>query len=317
MSVVEYEAKFTELARFALHIVDTDYKKARKFEGGLNLDIFDRVGILKLPTYVQVLDRSLMAEATLAAMKQSKAPAATTIDWRGKRSRYGIKKGRSHVSKKQNTRSTSSSSQSSGSIPVCPDCGRRHRGVCYRASGACFRCGKTGHVVKDCPLGSENAIRPMMSSAGSASIVKTNAKTNTGKEPLRQGRVFALVPGDVQNTETVVSSILPICSQNTCVLIDYGSTHSFVSHTFSQKLTRSLELMTCVLSVSTPSRGSMIYAYVYPACDIMIGDMTLYVDLLPLNIDHFDCILGMDWLTKYCATIDYARRDVGVTCVVY
>ncbi|XP_028055775.1 uncharacterized protein LOC114259943 [Camellia sinensis] len=162
MSVAKYKAKFTELAKFAPYMVDTDYKKARKFEGGLDLDIFDRVGVLKLPTYVQVLDRSLMAEATLAAKRQSKAPATTTTDWRGKRSGYGFKKGRSHVRKKQNTRSTSSSSQSSGSILICPDCRKRHRGVCYRASGACFRCGKIGHEVKDCPLGSENASRPMI-----------------------------------------------------------------------------------------------------------------------------------------------------------
>ncbi|XP_028053206.1 uncharacterized protein LOC114257627, partial [Camellia sinensis] len=151
MSVAEYEAKFTELARFAPHIVDTDYKKARKFEGGLDLEVFDRVGVQKLPTYVEVLDRSLMAEATLAAMKQGKAPATTTTEWRGKRSGFGFKKGRSFVSKKQNTRTSNSSSQSSGSIPVCSDCGKRHRGVCYRVSGACFRCGQPGHVVKDCP----------------------------------------------------------------------------------------------------------------------------------------------------------------------
>ncbi|XP_028106690.1 uncharacterized protein LOC114305756 [Camellia sinensis] len=146
MSVAEYKTKFTELTRFVPHMVDTDYKKAHKFEGGLDLDIFDRVRILKLPTYVQVLDRSLMAEATLAAMRQSKAPTTTTTttitEWRGKRSGYSFRKGHSHVSKKQNTRSTSSSSQSSGSNPVCLDCERRHRGVCYRASGACFRCGK-------------------------------------------------------------------------------------------------------------------------------------------------------------------------------
>ncbi|XP_028119215.1 uncharacterized protein LOC114316729 [Camellia sinensis] len=86
MSVAEYETKFTKLARFAPHMVDTDYKKARKFEGGLDLDMFDRVGVLKLPTYVKVLDKALMAEATLAIMKQSKAPITTTIEWRGKRS---------------------------------------------------------------------------------------------------------------------------------------------------------------------------------------------------------------------------------------
>ncbi|XP_028054209.1 uncharacterized protein LOC114258457 [Camellia sinensis] len=73
MSIAEYEAKFTELARFASHMVDTDYKKAQKFEGGLDLDVFDRVGMLKLPMYVEVLDRALMAEVILAAKKQALA----------------------------------------------------------------------------------------------------------------------------------------------------------------------------------------------------------------------------------------------------
>ncbi|XP_028068691.1 uncharacterized protein LOC114271263 [Camellia sinensis] len=205
MSVAKYEAKFTELARFAPHMVDTDYKKARKFEGELDLEVFDRVGVIKLPTYVEVLDRSLMADATLAAMKQGKAPATTTTEWRGKRSGFGFKKSRSFVSKKQNTGTSNSSSQSTGFIPVCSDCGKRHRGVYYRTSGACFRCGQPGHVVKDCPLRSETTSRPTASSAGSASVARTNAKANTEKEPLRQGRVFALVPGDVPNTYTVVS----------------------------------------------------------------------------------------------------------------
>ena len=41
MTVAEYETKFTELARYAPHMIDTDYKKAKKFEGGLDLDVFD------------------------------------------------------------------------------------------------------------------------------------------------------------------------------------------------------------------------------------------------------------------------------------
>ncbi|XP_028106012.1 syntaxin-123-like [Camellia sinensis] len=56
LNVAEYEAKFTELARFSLHIVDTDHKKARKFENGLRNDILERVNVLKLHTYVDVLD---------------------------------------------------------------------------------------------------------------------------------------------------------------------------------------------------------------------------------------------------------------------
>ncbi|XP_028071206.1 uncharacterized protein LOC114273599 [Camellia sinensis] len=77
--IAEYEAKFTELARFAPHIVDTDHKKARKFKGGLDLDVFDRVGVQKLPTYVELLGRALMVEVILATKKQVKAP---TTEWK-------------------------------------------------------------------------------------------------------------------------------------------------------------------------------------------------------------------------------------------
>ncbi|XP_028083754.1 uncharacterized protein LOC114284983 [Camellia sinensis] len=203
MPVAEYEAKFIELARFSPHMVDTDYKKARKFEGGLNLDVFDWVGVLKLPKYVNVLDRVMKIEANLAAMKQTKAP---TTEWRGKRFGYNFRKGRLFaMNKKQNIGSTSSSSQSSGSTLVCFECGRKQKGVYYRATGICFRCGKTGHIIKDCLLRSDNANRSTTSSAESASAPRSNVRTNTRRETLRQGRVFTLVPGDVQSTNSVVS----------------------------------------------------------------------------------------------------------------
>ncbi|XP_028108498.1 uncharacterized protein LOC114307306 [Camellia sinensis] len=90
ISVAEYEAKFTELARFTPHMVDTNYKKARKFEDGLDLDILDRVAVLNLPTYVNVLDRALMAEAILAVKKQTTTPPT---EWKGKRVEFNFKKG--------------------------------------------------------------------------------------------------------------------------------------------------------------------------------------------------------------------------------
>ena len=45
MPVAEYEAIFTELAKFAPYVIDTDYKKARQFEGGLRSDILVRVNM--------------------------------------------------------------------------------------------------------------------------------------------------------------------------------------------------------------------------------------------------------------------------------
>ncbi|XP_071686062.1 uncharacterized protein [Rutidosis leptorrhynchoides] len=34
----------------------------------------------------------------------------------------------------------------------CAKCKRKHSGECFVKSGACFRCGKTDHVLKDCPV---------------------------------------------------------------------------------------------------------------------------------------------------------------------
>ncbi|XP_028084842.1 uncharacterized protein LOC114285953 [Camellia sinensis] len=140
---------------------------------------------LKLPKYVDVLDKAFVAEGNLAAIKQTKAPTTTKL--RDKRSGYSFRKGHSFVNKKQNTGSASSSSQNSEFIPVCPDYGRKHRSVCYRASGACFRCGKTSHVVKDCPLLPDNANCSATSSAEFDSVSRTNTRANTMRETLRQG----------------------------------------------------------------------------------------------------------------------------------
>ena len=43
MTVLEYVARFTELARFANEYVATNMAKVRRFENGLNLSIWGRI----------------------------------------------------------------------------------------------------------------------------------------------------------------------------------------------------------------------------------------------------------------------------------
>ncbi|XP_028080581.1 uncharacterized protein LOC114282132 [Camellia sinensis] len=75
LSVAEYESKFTELAWYAPHMVNSNYKKARKFESGLKVEVLDWVNVLKLTKYVDVLDKALMAKANITALKQAKTPS--------------------------------------------------------------------------------------------------------------------------------------------------------------------------------------------------------------------------------------------------
>lgn len=156
MSVAKYEAKFIELGQYAPHMVDTDYKKARKFEGSLDVEVLDRINVLKLEKYVNVLDGAIVAETNVAALRQVKTPM---IEWKGKKSGSNFKKGRNNFNtppnKRQNIGSSTSASQGNDT-PICPECGKRHKRVCHMISGACFRCGKTCHIIKDFPLVSQS-----------------------------------------------------------------------------------------------------------------------------------------------------------------
>ena len=68
--MIEYNAKFIELSRYALHIVSTESHKARMFEAGLRWNIKNKVDILRLPTHQEVLHAALIAEESLNEMSQ-------------------------------------------------------------------------------------------------------------------------------------------------------------------------------------------------------------------------------------------------------
>ncbi|XP_028107291.1 uncharacterized protein LOC114306274 [Camellia sinensis] len=308
-TVAEYEAQFAELARFAPHMVDTDYKKARKFEGGLRGAILDRVNMLKLPTYVEVLERAIIAEGDINAQNR-------ISEWKGKRqTNQGSKGITAPPNKKHNSGTSNVFTPNQDSIPVCVECGKKHRGICYPKSGACFQCGKTGHVIRDCPQRKQqqSGNRTTTSSARSAPTTNTKASVNlnNNKETARQGRVFALVPGDVQKAATVVSGTFMVHSHSACALFDSGSTHSFMSKLFTPNLDTSEEVLSYMLCVSSPLGNSMICTSIYVACELHLGDIGVYANLIPLDIMYFDIILGMDWLSEHSATINCLTKQVS------
>ena len=94
--------------------------------------------------------------------------------------------------------------------------------------------------------------------------------------------------------ETVVSGTIPICTHSATVLMDIGSTQSFISHLFAMLSDVLLEELGYVLSVAVPLGAPMLSSHVYRNCKIHMNNRELTVNLIPLAIQHFDVILGMD-----------------------
>ncbi|RVW26566.1 Transposon Ty3-G Gag-Pol polyprotein [Vitis vinifera] len=196
MTVAQYEAKFTELSRFSPQLIATEEEKALKFQDGLKPYLKNKISILKLGVYSEVVDRALIAEKDNEELHQ------------------------------------------------------------YREQ-----------------QGSEIGVMVLM-------VIKHSEGT------LRIHILFARV------------------------LIDPGSTHSFVSISFTGLLGLPVASMDFDLIVATPMGDSVVASRMLRNCIVMIGYREMPVDLVLLDLQDFDVILGMDWLASYHASVDCFEKRV-------
>ena len=125
MTVVEYNAKFIELSCYAPHIVSTESCKVRKFEAGLEWNIRNKVDMLRLPTYKEVLQRAIIAERALNEMSQygknskKRSRGNTSRGQSSKRQSSGLSSGNSSTPQRN---TVSQGSNRSNELSICPTC---------------------------------------------------------------------------------------------------------------------------------------------------------------------------------------------------
>ena len=80
------------------------------------------------------------------------------------------------------------------------------------------------------------------------------------------------------------------------VLIDFGATHYVISHTFVQTTQPHPTPLGYELEFSMP-RGETCYVnWVNQGCSILVENIVMPTNLVPLDIVDVDVFLGMDWL---------------------
>ncbi|KAL0313331.1 UNVERIFIED_CONTAM: hypothetical protein Sradi_5732400 [Sesamum radiatum] len=61
-----------------------------------------------------------------------------------------------------------------------------------------------------------------------------------------------------------------------------------------------------------PAGGVILVNTVVRSCPIVVEGVTLYADLVVINLREFDVILGMDWLARNHALVDCQTKEVAV-----
>ncbi|XP_060168953.1 uncharacterized protein LOC132599707, partial [Lycium barbarum] len=209
----------------------------------------------------------------------------------------------------------------------CSFCGRYHPGECYRATGACFSCGRQGHSVRDCPYkgSAGGAVQPTGSADGSSSSSVAMRPTGQGTlAPAGRGRgrgaasgiggpsnrIYALASRqDQEASPNVVTGTLSVFSRSVYALIDPGSTLSYISPLVAGKIGIMSEPIE-PFEVATPIGDYIVANQVYKNCSVLVCDRDTKADLVELDMIEFDVIMGMDWLASCYAHVDCQNKVV-------
>ncbi|XP_011625660.1 uncharacterized protein LOC105421126 [Amborella trichopoda] len=215
MSIEQCIAKFEELFWYAPHIINTEARKARKFERGLRPNIWGRVISANLKVFSPLMDLAMKIEKDCEKhqlRKEGKVRHPPSENF-GRKARPPPKRDFRGKTKQGNvkTHKTFLSDVRENQRPTCSYCGMRNHSIveCYKNTRACFGCGNPDHMIK---------ARPMM---------KPKNKLKT------QGRVFARMEQEAKAFTLVIRGILFVCDKEARILINLGSSHAFVAPHFA------------------------------------------------------------------------------------
>lgn len=343
MSVREYGLKFTQLSRYAPELVSTMRAKMRKFVSGISDEVVleckgamlnKDMDISRLMMYAQQVEEEKKKRVEVGERQNKRARPAdqeTNHQHSGKSGRQWFKKkswGHDHSSasapaprpsgnqrfqssqgpRGSGTQSQGSVAQSYPSYPPCSTCGKAHRGKCLMGKDVCYGCGQLGHYHKDCPKAKGT---PGGSKTPASTFSAPTAKGATSGADGGRNRLYALsTRQDSEASPDVVTGMLQIFSRNAYMLLDPGSTLSYVSPYVAVNFGFGPEAIPEPFLVSTPVGESITAKRVYKNCVVTILCRDTLVDLVELNMVDFDVILGMDWLHSCYASMDCRTRKV-------
>jgi hypothetical protein len=120
--------------------------------------------------------------------------------------------------------------------------------------------------------------------------------------------VFALNREELSVDAAVVECIFAIHGCFVTALIDRGSMHSFVNKTHACHLNWIGEKLPNVIHVSTPLGKSVVANRFVSNYEIQVGKDVMKADLIVMPIKDYDLILGIDWLSKHVARVNYRNK---------
>ncbi|GJS44219.1 putative reverse transcriptase domain-containing protein [Tanacetum coccineum] len=152
----------------------------------------------------------------------------------------------------------------------------------------CYECGAPGHFKRDCPQWKNK---------------------NQGNDNGVARAYVVGVAGQNPNNNIMTGTFL---LNNRCasILFDTGADKSFVSTAFITLIDIIPTTLDHGYDIELADGRIIRVNTVLWGCTLNFLNHRFHIDLMPVEMGSFDVIIGMDWLTKYHAVIDCAKKIV-------
>ncbi|GJR27734.1 reverse transcriptase domain-containing protein [Tanacetum coccineum] len=234
-----------------------------------------------------------------------------------------------------------------GTKPLCPKCNFNHYGPCIPT---CTNCKKLGHLAKDCRSRPATANNNNNNRNNNNNNNRNNNNNNNrnNNNPRAQGantnaivcfecgapghfkkdcpqwknknqgngngvaRAYAVGVAGQNPDNNVVTGTFLLNNRCASILFDTGADRSFVSTQFSTLINIAPTTLDHGYNVELADGRIIWVNTILLGCTLNFLNHPFHDDLIPVEIGTYDVIIGMDWLTKYQAVIDYARKIVRI-----
>jgi hypothetical protein len=173
----------------------------------------------------------------------------------------------------------------------------------------CFNCGSPSHFIKDIP-------QPRKSFQGQTSSPTSKGKGKRQVVQVRQGRVNLTTLSELPEGTPIMTGTFSIHHHPVIVLFDSGATHSFVSAKYGTKIGLDIYPTNGDYKITTPGRKTLSNQ-ICRKVPLQLGSQLIKTDLLLLDLEGMDVLLGMNWMTQHHVSLDISSRIVEVNSPEY
>ncbi|GJV11376.1 putative reverse transcriptase domain-containing protein [Tanacetum coccineum] len=214
-----------------------------------------------------------------------------------------------------------------GLLPLCNKCKLHHEGPC---TVRCGKCNKVGHLTRDCKV----TISTTSTQRGQvvnqrvvtcfecgrqghyrSDYLKLKDQNHRNKDGNKngvgeaRGKAYVL---DANPDSNVVKGMFILNNHYAFILFDSGADRSFVSTTFSTFLDITPDTLDVSYAVELADGRISETNTVLRGCTLGLLGHPFNIDLMPVELESFDAIIGMDWLANHHAVIVCDEKVVRI-----